>query len=230
MAESYELTRRHLHIIVVSAVIIIVLVLMLGIVIGKNISLPQKFPSAEDLAQNISNDPNKLGSAELKNLRSTSDESSTKPHVEDEGYSFYEKFSQSEQTESTTTVVESFSALQTQTPKVDMDPAVDTGDQSLPASPTPDIYATAPPDFVLAYVVQTSSVGNREFAETSVRKLLKKGYPAYISKIKFKTGKENYRVRIGPYESKAAAEEIFKRVKAELKNTPLLMTVKKGDR
>lgn len=232
MAEIYEITRRHLHILIVSAAIIIVLVLMLGIVVGKNISLPHQFPAVEDIAQKAGGNRQPGETEEIKNLRSASGESSTKPFIEDEGHTFYEKLSDSEKTDSTTTVVESFNPLDSAA-----ETSVTESISGLPVSspgtaevPTPDVLATAPPDFKLAYVIQTSSVSNRSFAEDSVKKILAMGYPAYISNVTFRTGKENFRVRVGPYEDKGIADEICRRIKADLNTSPLVMIVKNGER
>ncbi|MGH8397379.1 MAG: SPOR domain-containing protein [Gammaproteobacteria bacterium] len=61
------------------------------------------------------------------------------------------------------------------------------------------------------WVVQAGSYGNESNARSVERKLTKHGYHAYISRYQ-KSGRTYYRVRVGPYQDKAAAERIVTKV------------------
>ncbi|MGH8377779.1 MAG: SPOR domain-containing protein [Gammaproteobacteria bacterium] len=61
------------------------------------------------------------------------------------------------------------------------------------------------------WVVQAGSYGNESNARSVERKLAKHGYHAYISRY-HKSGRSYYRVRVGPYQDKAAAERIVTKV------------------
>jgi len=231
MADIYEITRRQLYILVGAGTVVSILLIMLGFVLGRNFVMPEQFSSAREIAgisSLESSDENM--SEEIKKLRISNDgRSSEKPFVNDEGLSFYEKLKvdtskdiEEEKTEKTKT--------ETGT-KVEINQKFTEAKLPVPTpSPVADPYATAKPDFKKAYVVQVSSVKRKEYAEETLAKLQKLGYPAYISKIKFKTGIVNYRARVGPYSNRATADKIAARIRKQRHNSPLVMTVKNGER
>lgn len=57
------------------------------------------------------------------------------------------------------------------------------------------------------WVVQAGSYANERNALTVERKLAKRGYHAYVSRYR-KSGRTYYRVRVGPYADRAAAERV----------------------
>lgn len=61
------------------------------------------------------------------------------------------------------------------------------------------------------WAVQAGSYGNEANARSVERKLAKHGYHAYISRF-HKRGRIYYRVRVGPYTNRAAAEHIVSEV------------------
>ncbi|MGA9851930.1 MAG: SPOR domain-containing protein [Gammaproteobacteria bacterium] len=76
------------------------------------------------------------------------------------------------------------------------------------AQPTPASGMTATTG---KWAVQAGSYGNETHARSVERKLTQHGYHAYISRY-HKGGRTYYRVRVGSYEDKAAAERIVTEV------------------
>ncbi|MHB8404157.1 MAG: SPOR domain-containing protein [Gammaproteobacteria bacterium] len=76
--------------------------------------------------------------------------------------------------------------------------------------PTPALAARAA-TATGGWAVQAGSYGNQANARSVERKLAKYGYHAYISRF-HKRGRIYYRVRVGPYTDRAAAEHIVSAV------------------
>ncbi|MGH8307174.1 MAG: SPOR domain-containing protein [Gammaproteobacteria bacterium] len=89
-------------------------------------------------------------------------------------------------------------------PAMAVNPAVKPAAQP-PPSPVTRAASTG------QWVVQAGSYGNESNARSVERKLAKHGYHAYISRYQ-KSGRTYYRVRVGPYQDKAAAERIVTKV------------------
>ncbi|MCD4655128.1 SPOR domain-containing protein [bacterium] len=232
MAEIYEISRRQFYVLIAVAILLSVLLVMLGFVLGRNIILPDRFPTTDELTSNISKDG--TVSEEIKNLRqSTKDDSSKDPFVEDEGLSFYTKLNiesdADSATDKTITIEKSFSEAEKERKDNRRKPSVSDVPLATP-SPTPNPFATAKADFKKAYIVQVSSVKKKVYADETLKKLLKLNYPAYISKIRFNTGIVNFRVRVGPYTERSAANKIGEQIRKQLHLSPLVMTVKNGER
>jgi cell division septation protein DedD len=237
MPEDNRITRNQFNILLVTGAITIILTLLLGITIGKNMNLPQRFLPAADLSKNVERKGESIDSMdEISSLPARQNQSSVKPHVDDEGYTFYNAMTDTEgvETPGTKTIIESFSNLS----KTSEVTSSETEDKTKPPDsaplpthtlPTPDPYATANPAFTEAYAVQMSSVSNRKYAENSVKEFHRKGYPAYISKVQFNTGRTHYRVRVGPYTTRETADNIMHKLKEETKTTPLVMTLRNSE-
>ena len=92
MPEPYEITKQQLYVLVVACIVLAILFTALGVVIGNSYKLPESFPSPRKLAGDVVvfNDKIQLPE-EMKELTRTSNDSSTKPHVPDEGRIFYKK-------------------------------------------------------------------------------------------------------------------------------------------
>lgn len=237
MPEDNRITRNQFNILLVTGAITIILTFLLGVTIGKNMNLPKRFPSAEDISKKVDRGGESLDSVvEISSLASRQDQSSVKPHIEDEGHSFYDALNdpKSVTTPDTRTLIEPFSNLQKPSGNVSAEAQdiINITESALvptQTQPTPDPYATANPGFTEAFSIQMSSVSNRKYAENSVDGFSRKGYPAYISKVEFSTGRTHYRVRIGPYSTREAADDIMRKLKDETKTTPLVMTLRNGE-
>jgi hypothetical protein len=76
----------------------------------------------------------------------------------------------------------------------------------------------------LFFSVQVESAANKAQAKTLEKKLIKKGYPAYIEEVPDDSGKSIYQVRIGKYasrsEAEAAARTFYKKEKKPYLITP----------
>ncbi|MBN1296164.1 SPOR domain-containing protein [bacterium] len=247
MPEPFEITRRQLYSLVAAGIFIALLCLAAGFVIGKNSTFPQPFPTVEEIARRVPEDATEDDlPEELRQLRRTSpDETSGKPFVKNEGHSYYNLLKlgertdtgPSEQTDSGGTVPpppdDSMVTVQSVLPSIDS--AGNTVESQNPAKApvpdaTPDPKATVGPDFEKAYVVQVHSVKKMKFAEDAKKKLVDKGFPAYVSKIRFNTGITNYRVRVGPYADKTTADSVSDAVIKTFHWSPLVVTVKNGEK
>lgn len=82
--------------------------------------------------------------------------------------------------------------------------------EAVPAEP--EIGAPAPGQ-TSGYSVQVASCESRQYAESLVEKYKKRGFSPYITEFDY-NGQVYYRVRLGPYDSRAAAES----AKMELKD------------
>ena len=69
-----------------------------------------------------------------------------------------------------------------------------------------------------SYTIQVASIKDAGAADRLVVKLRKKGYPAYQVRAEIPNKGIWYRVRVGPYTKREAAEPILKRLKTENQN------------
>lgn len=230
MSKVYEITRKNMCILVAAATVLSVLLVIFGFVLGRNIAIPEPFPSVDTITGGVDAGS---GDAELpeeiRSLRtSTGDDTSGKPFVDNEKLSFYDTLDLDGETER-----QDVGKGASEGEVRDLKKTVSRQENGTPvpiatASPTPDPFATASPDFDTAYVVQVHSVRNRKYAEKARDDLSRKGYPSYISKIRFNTGIINYRVRVGPYAERDAADTIKERIRREFHQSPLVMVVRDG--
>lgn len=236
MLDDNRITRNQFNILLVTGIVTLLLVLLLGITIGKNMNLPQRFPRADDISRADSRvgGGSKEAMEEIAGLTSRKEQSSKKPHVENEGFLYNELLTETvtDEPSDTKTIIKPYSPMQTPSSSVLSD---ETGQYSArssesgPALPTPDPFYTASPDFSVAYSVQMSSLSDRDSADKSVLKFQQSGYPAYVSKAQHKTGRTLYRVRIGPYSTREAADKMLQKLKEDTKTSPLVMTLKNGE-
>ncbi len=82
--------------------------------------------------------------------------------------------------------------------------------EAVPAEPE---VGTPTPGQESGYSVQVASCESRDYAESLVKKYKKRGFEPYITTFDY-NGQTYYRVRLGPYDSRAAAEA----AKMELKD------------
>lgn len=230
MDDKERITQAQLNILIISSAVTLIMVFLLGLVIGKNMNLPERSHSPKMTArQALQNGLTPEKNPEIDALPTRSAPSSNQPHIPDEGLQLYETAEERTPTPDAgrTTTVEPFVPIQTPTPDRPNRSDVSAGTAASPTQQA-DFYALADEGFDTAYAVQMSSVANRAYAENSVTQLVSKNYPAYISKIQFSTGRVHYRVRVGPYVHREAAESINRRLSDELKVTPLVMELSNG--
>lgn len=234
MSDSYIVSRRTLYILIASAAILSILLVMLGFVLGRNVSIPEPFPSVDQLAGDVSTvtSEDELPE-EIRTLRkSGGGETSGTPFVDNEKLSFFEKLKIDDEPEKDADASESETeprAQQSETASEETTVVTSALPTPVPTA-TPDRMALAGSDFKKAYVVQVHSVKNKAWAEKARRDLERSGYPAYISRVRFKTGIVNYRVRVGPYLDRQAAETIKEQIRREFHQSPLVMTVVDGQK
>jgi DedD protein len=75
----------------------------------------------------------------------------------------------------------------------------------------------------LRYTVQTASYQEKEMAEDEVRRLKKRGYAAFISSSQLPGKGIWYRVRLGSFSNKAAAEKLQKTIHAKEGISPIIL-------
>ncbi|HPQ40930.1 MAG TPA: SPOR domain-containing protein [bacterium] len=235
MSDTYVITRRNLYILVASAAVLSILLVIFGFVLGRNVSIPEPFPSVDQLTGEVASglSEDELPE-EIRSLRKSSGEdTSGQPFVDNEKLSFYDTLKIDDEPDADDTVEKPDSEPRTM-PEVsirtDDKTIVTSAIPTVPPTATPNALATAGPDFSTAYVVQVHSVKNKAWAEKACDDLERRGYPSYISRVRFKTGVVNYRVRIGPYLEKEAAEMVKERIRKELHQSPLVMTVRDGQK
>lgn len=190
MAESYELTKQHLYVLITVAVLLAGLFTAFGFVLGRNVQIPETFPSPEELTEQVvyDDETTKLPT-EIENLQKSNTDSSTKPHVPNEDLTFYEKYSS--KTPSPVTVMVETLSTPTPPPK-------------FTAQPLP----TQVPNLKKGYAIQAVALIQKSNADATVNKLKAKGYPAYIVPKQMKGKKSIYQVRVGLYPTEAVAEII----------------------
>lgn len=228
MADIYEITRRQLYILVAAATVLSIILVIFGFVLGRNIVIPQRLPSPV-VYSGQGSDP--LADEAVQNLRvANTTTSSAKPFVDDEGLSFYETLDVGENTkDGKRSSVTTEQTLEETRKQARQSVNTETTVSSVPTvkpTPTPDLLELTGDTFKKAYVVQVSSVKRKAFADETVTKLKKKGFPAYISKIKFNTGIVNYRVRVGPFVHQKGANQIGEKIRKEMHLSPLVMTIR----
>ena len=239
MMDDNRITRNQFNILLVTGVITLLLVLLLGITIGKNMNLPKRFPRADDIARQDYRDGDSSGEAmaEIASLPSKKEQTSKKPHVENEDFLYNDLLNEDSTGDDsdTKTIIKPYTSMST---PADVGSTVSTSQIGSGTSqkqnsesqvPTPDPFVTAKPGFTVAYSVQMSSLSDKNSADKSVRKFQESGYPAYVSRMQYKTGRTLYRVRIGPYETREAADEMMKKLKENTKTSPLVMMLKNGE-
>jgi len=74
----------------------------------------------------------------------------------------------------------------------------------------------------LRYTVQTASYQGKEMAEDEVKKLKKRGYAAFISSSQLSGKGAWYRVRLGSFSNRAAAEKLQMAIKAKEGFSPII--------
>jgi len=75
----------------------------------------------------------------------------------------------------------------------------------------------------LRYTEQTASYQEKEMAEDEVRRLKKRGYAAFISSSQLPGKGIWYRVRLGSFSNKAAAEKLQKTIHAKEGISPIIL-------
>ncbi len=190
MAESYELTKQHLYVLITVAIFLAGLFTAFGFVLGRNVQLPESFPSPEELTEQvvIDEDATQLPT-EIENLMKSNTDSSSQPHVPNEDLTFYEKYTA--KTPSPVTVM--VETLNTPTPA-----------PKFTAQPLPTLV----PNLKKGFAVQAVALTQKSNAEALVKKLKAKGYPVYIVPKQMKGKKSIYQVRVGLYPTEADAEGI----------------------
>lgn len=83
------------------------------------------------------------------------------------------------------------------------------------AEPAPGSIAHVPKTRSRGYALQVAAFRERPAAVHLIHRLEKKGYPAYLLAIATKGQETWYRVRLGPYTTRAQAEDTARRLKAE---------------
>ncbi len=223
MAESYEITKHQLYILIISGVCLAVLFIVLGFVLGRNVQIPEPFPSVEEIAG--SSDENMSQWTEvIQDVPKSTKDSSESPHIPNENLTFYDQFSKNTpppptptEPPQTSTTVESYAAMNAAKPTV-------------AATAVPEIPPTAAiTDSAVGFSVQLSANKRKEFADELKDGLVKKGYPAYVSKQIFKNKNVSYRVRVGPYSTKAEAERIASQLEKNERIVPWIVQVSKTD-
>lgn len=86
------------------------------------------------------------------------------------------------------------------------------------AAPAPEPAAKAAP--AGAFHLQVGAFSTRKPADTLVGKLVKKGYAAYL--VTVTSGPTRFRVQVGPYADRAAAQAASDRLKKEERLSPLV--------
>ena len=74
----------------------------------------------------------------------------------------------------------------------------------------------------LRYTVQTASYPEKDMAEDEAKRLKKRGYAAFISSSELPGKGSWYRVRLGSFSNKAAAEKLQKAIKAKEGISPII--------
>lgn len=97
---------------------------------------------------------------------------------------------------------------------VEPEPETETEPEPEPAAPEPEPAAPAPAAPAGSLVVQVFSSSNQVQAQSVVDQLRSGGYPALLSPVEV-SGRTMYRVRIGPYADRSAAERIAEAVRRD---------------
>jgi cell division septation protein DedD len=233
MQDRERITSGQWNILIASSVVTLVMVFLLGLVVGKNMNLPERPQHPKDIARQVNDDGVRTGDlSDIDLIRTKNKQTSKSPHVPDEGLEFYDSAQEEttvpkqDQKSTTTTIDKPF--VPPSTPTGNQTDSTPVSDNAEKTNVSDDLFVLADKGFETAYAVQMSSVGNRTYANNSVSELLSMDYPAYISEIQFSTGRIHYRVRIGPYKHRDAAEAIKLKLSRELKVTPLVMTLSSG--
>jgi cell division septation protein DedD len=216
MNETIDLTKRQIYLFIASSALLVALFFILGIVIGRTMQMPAVVPTAQQLADQVTVVDNQAQLPEiLENLPRVTDQSSTKPHVPEEGMTFYERLGKKAP------------ASQVATPEVittesTLDNTIETTTLTEKIAPLPTEKPSSAPVLTAGsgFSVQVSALSLESDAEALAQKLKSQGYPAYVSPKKYKDGRMNYRVRIGPYGSKSQADEVATQIeKSERRST-----------
>lgn len=83
------------------------------------------------------------------------------------------------------------------------------------AEPTPGSLDRVQKTRSREYTVQAAAFRERPAAINLIHRLKKKGYPAYLLAVGTRGQETWYRVRLGPYTTRAQAENVARRLKAE---------------
>ncbi len=209
MSGPIELSRNNLYILVAVSVFLAILLVILGFVLGQVIVIPEPFPSAQDLADQVEVvDEVVMLPEEIEKLSRKQEGSSGSPNVPEEGMTFYEKLVVATPSPAVDVHVETFEMVtRTET----------ASGVEIPATPTPDSGKR--------FIVQVSSVKNKSYADELESKLKKKGYPAYISRFEFKNKRVNYRVRVGPYPTRDQAVETRLKLEKQERLAPVVYKI-----
>jgi cell division septation protein DedD len=154
----------------------------------------------------------------LEGLQKAGTDSSSKPHIPDEGMTFYEKLGKKTPEVAEKAVPETKEIVET----------VSTTEKAVPI-PTA-VPTNAPPlKPGEGYSIQVSALTEKNDAQTEVDRLKSKGFPAFVSQKTFKNNKVNYRVRVGPYATRSQAEEIAKQIEKEERKSTWVADEKSKD-
>ena len=87
-----------------------------------------------------------------------------------------------------------------------------------PTGQSVEAPASPPP----LWTVQVSSFRSRALAEDQMKRLIGKGYDAYLAVARPENGQARYRVRVGGFATRTEAEGIADQLRAELKLNPFV--------
>ena len=201
MSDTYEIEKQSAYLLIAASAFISILFLILGIIIGRTMQGPEPVPSMEQLAGQvkITNDQTELPEI-IEGLPRVTDESSSQPHIPQEGMTFYEKLGRKSSPVPTAGKSTPEPELITTTEMVSH-----TEKLVIPPTEKPGMTPVASGS---GWAVQVSALSNMADAETLVQKLKGQGYPAYVSSKKFKNNTISYRVRVGPFATKSQADQM----------------------
>lgn len=202
MADAYEISRQTLYLVIVVAVILACIFTALGFVIGQYVKVPESFPTAQTIEEQVSTVRYEEEIPEtIQELPKIAADSSTSPHVQDEGMTFYEKMVPRPPT-----------------------PTPARSQRQPQAGPVP----TVKPGSGKVFVIQVASVHESAFAEEMVANLKKEGYPVFVEEKVFKNKRINYRVRVGPYATRDQAVEVQRELQKKERMSPMIYEVAGG--
>jgi len=100
-------------------------------------------------------------------------------------------------------------------------PAPQTSSPPAPSSRQPSVTETHPASLSggeptgPGFAVQVTTAPDRRSADTLVKQLIKKGYPAFVSGPVSSSGRSIYRIRVGKYKDRREAEAVSHRLETE---------------
>lgn len=94
--------------------------------------------------------------------------------------------------------------------------------EAAPPAPPQPAAATATAEATSAYSVQVAAMRERGEADAIVKRLVAKGYPAYVVTPAAGSPNTVYRVRVGKYQDRREAEQIVRRLAKEEQFRPFI--------